>query len=122
MADQSLENKAALVAGGSRGIGAAIAKRLAHEGAQVAITYASKPEKADEVVKHIEAGGGSALAIKADGADEKEIQAAVSQTAKAFGKIYASGDEIAAFVAFIAGPESAYITGANLMIDGGFSA
>lgn len=249
MAEKVLHKKTALVTGGSRGIGAAIAKRLAREGAQVAITYTSKPDKADEVVKEIEREGGKGLAIKADSASEKDVQAAVEQTVKNFGRLdilvsnagigviapleklttadfdrsmainvravfvgtqvalkhmreggriinigscnsermpfaggaiyaatkaaliglvkglardlgprgitvnnvcpgpvdtdmnpqdsdfakmlktqymaiprYAQGDEIAAFVAFLAGPESAYITGANLMIDGGFTA
>ena len=64
-----LSGKVALVTGGSRGIGAAIAKRLARDGAAVAITYASAPQKADEVVRAIESAGGRALAIRADSAD-----------------------------------------------------
>jgi 3-oxoacyl-[acyl-carrier protein] reductase len=249
MSEQSLKNKVAFVTGASRGIGAAIAMRLAREGAKVVITYTSKPEKADEVVKQIEAAGSKAVAIKADSANEKELEAAINQAASTFGRLdilvnnagiaaiaplekltigdfdrtmainvravfiatqaalkhmkeggriinvgscnsermpfaggaiyaaskaalvglvkglardlgpkgitvnniapgpvdtdlnpqdsdfakmlkaqfmaiprYASGDEIAAFVAFLAGPESSFITGANLMIDGGFTA
>ena len=72
----NLSNKVALITGGSRGIGAAIAKRLAADGAHVAITYTK------------------------------------------YGKV----EEVAALVAFVAGPESSYITGANLTVDGGTNA
>ena len=64
-----LANKVALVTGGSRGIGAAIAKRLAKDGASVAITYAKDASAASAVVKAIERDGGKAVAIQADAAD-----------------------------------------------------
>src|SRR5262245_23989740 len=87
MADTTkrLAGKVALVTGGSRGIGAAIARRLANEGAAVAVTYNASPEKADEVVRAIKAGGGKALAIKADSADAGEVTAAVDRTAAELG-------------------------------------
>jgi 3-oxoacyl-[acyl-carrier protein] reductase len=81
----SLAGKVALVTGGSRGLGAAIAKRLARDGAAVALTYTSSPQKADEVVRGIEAAGGQALAIRADSADVEAVRDAVAQTVKAFG-------------------------------------
>jgi 3-oxoacyl-[acyl-carrier protein] reductase len=84
---QSLEGKAALITGGSRGIGAAIAKRLAANRAWVAITYARDADAATTVVKAIEASGGKALAIKADAADVEAIQAAIEETVEAFGQI-----------------------------------
>jgi 3-oxoacyl-[acyl-carrier protein] reductase len=84
---QKLSGKVALVTGGSRGIGAAIAKRLASEGAAVAITYASSPEKADEVVREIESAGGRALSIQADSSDVKAVRNAVAQTVKELGGI-----------------------------------
>lgn len=80
-----LANKVALVTGGSRSIGAAIARRLAADGAAVAITYTSSPNKADAVVKEIQAAGGRALAIKADSADAGAVTLAISQTVEAFG-------------------------------------
>jgi len=79
-----LAGKVALVTGGSRGIGAAIVKRLAADGAAVAFTYAASPQKAQEVVSAIEAAGGKALALKADAADPQSTRAAVATAAETF--------------------------------------
>ncbi len=81
----SLSNKSALVTGASRGIGAAIAKRLAAEGARVAITYTKGANAAAEVVKAIEDAGGKAIAIQADATDAAAVGAAVERTVAAFG-------------------------------------
>jgi 3-oxoacyl-[acyl-carrier protein] reductase len=72
-----LENKVALVTGGSRGIGAAIALKLAEEGATVALTYVKGAGPAEDVVKKIKARGGRAMALQADSADENAVAAAV---------------------------------------------
>ncbi|TFI53515.1 3-oxoacyl-ACP reductase FabG [Mastigocladus laminosus UU774] len=84
---KKLTEKVALVTGGSRGIGAAIAKRLADDGAAVALTYTSSPQKADEVVRVIEAAGGRALAIRADSTDVEAVKNAVAETVKTFGRL-----------------------------------
>src|SRR5712671_3662128 len=82
-----LTEKVALVTGGSRGIGAAIAKRLAADGANVAITYAKDASAASAVVKAIEQNGGKAVAIQADAADVEAVKRAVEKTVATFGRL-----------------------------------
>ncbi|MFC7287313.1 3-oxoacyl-ACP reductase family protein [Herminiimonas glaciei] len=82
-----LTGKVAFVQGGSRGIGAAIVKRLARDGAAVAFTYVSSADKAKAVAQEIEAVGGRALAIHADSSDAGAVQQAIQAAAKAFGRI-----------------------------------
>jgi 3-oxoacyl-[acyl-carrier protein] reductase len=83
----TLNGKIALVTGGSRGIGAAIVYKLASEGASVAFTYISSPDKANAIVAELEEKGGKALAIKADSGDPKAVAAAVKQTFEHFGAL-----------------------------------
>jgi 3-oxoacyl-[acyl-carrier protein] reductase len=80
----NLASKVALITGGSRGIGAAIAKRLAADGANVAITYTKGADAAASVVKEIESAGGKAIAIQADATDADAVKAAVEKTVATF--------------------------------------
>ena len=80
-----LEGKAVLVTGSSRGIGAAIARRLATEGARVAVTYSSNPEAADQVLKALPGSGH--ICLKLSVGDEASVQAAFDEAIKAFGQI-----------------------------------
>lgn len=82
---KNLHQQTALVTGGSRGIGAAIVRRLVAEGANVAFTYQSSKEKADALVAEISALGGKALAIAADAKDPRAVESAVAQTVAHFG-------------------------------------
>src|SRR6201991_4111781 len=83
----ALQGKRALVTGASRGIGAAIAKRLAAEGASVAITYTRGADAANAVVKQIEGAGGKAIAIQADATDTKAVLAAVEKVVATYGQL-----------------------------------
>ena len=83
----TLDTKGALVQGGSRGIGAAIVRRLAKEGAQVAFTYVSSADTAEALAAEINDAGGKALALRADSADASAVQQAVEATVKAFGRL-----------------------------------
>ena len=87
MISTKLQGKAALVTGGSRGIGAAVAKRLAAEGADVAITYVNGAEKAEAVVAEIKASGRRAVAIKADNRDADAVERSVKEAARALGRL-----------------------------------
>ncbi|KAF1854275.1 hypothetical protein Lal_00008668 [Lupinus albus] len=82
-----LAGKVALVTGGSRSIGAAIARRLAADGAAVALTYSASRERAEAIVSEIVADGGRALAIEADAGNPDAVRSAVAQTVNTLGRL-----------------------------------
>lgn len=84
---QPLNGKVALVTGGSRGIGEGIARRLAREGAAVAVTYNASADRAEALVKEIVADGGQALALQADAADRASLRTAVTEVAERLGRL-----------------------------------
>jgi 3-oxoacyl-[acyl-carrier protein] reductase len=85
IAARTLQDRRALVIGGSRGIGSAIARRLAREGAHVAVTYASRPEHAAATVTEALSHGGKAMALHADSRRIATLEAAVNETVTTFG-------------------------------------
>jgi 3-oxoacyl-[acyl-carrier protein] reductase len=99
---KKLSGKVAVVTGASKGIGAAIAKQLATEGAAVVVNYASSKSAADKVVAEITQAGGKAVAIQADVAKKADIDRLFASTA-----------------VFLASPDSSWITGETFVIAGG---
>ncbi|MFI6576604.1 SDR family NAD(P)-dependent oxidoreductase [Nocardiopsis sp. NPDC050513] len=93
----ALENRVALVTGGSRGIGAAVAERIAEAGADVALTYVQDEAAADRVVAAVGAAGRRAVALRADNGDADSVVAAVERTVETFGRLDVLVNNAAAF-------------------------
>jgi 3-oxoacyl-[acyl-carrier protein] reductase len=125
--------KVAIVFGGSRGIGAAIALRLAKDGFDVALTYVSQPDQAGDIVSAIENVGRHAVAIKADSAEACAIRTAVAEAVQQLGTLDVAvvnagvlrPASVEAFtleeteVAYLARPEAGFVTGSAITINGG---
>jgi len=112
-----LAGRVALVTGGSRGIGAAIVKRLAHDGADVAFSYAASADRAEKLVKEIEAAGGRALAVKADQAVPSEVALLVTKAHEIFGRLDILVNSAGVFLTGLVGDENADITAFDRQID-----
>ena len=107
---KKLAGKVALVTGGSRGIGAAIAKSLAEDGADVAISFTSSPDKAAVVVKELEAKGVKAKAFKADQGDPAQVANLVKTVAQSFGRLDILVNNAGVFIGGLLGDESTPVT------------
>jgi len=108
----------AVVTGGSRGIGRAIALRLAEVGANVALTYRERADAAHEVAREFEENGRLAVSLHMDVADRASIEAAAKEARRALGPI-STAPEVADAVAFLASNAAACITGQTLNVNGG---
>lgn len=108
--NHTLKGKVALVTGGSRGIGAAIAKRLAADGAHVVFTYANSPDRANAVARDIEAAGGKALAIMADQGDPVAVTAAIQKAHAQLGRLDILVNSAGVFVMGMIGDAAADVT------------
>ncbi|MGV1872575.1 SDR family oxidoreductase [Agrobacterium rosae] len=115
--NQSLAGKVALVTGGSRGIGAAIVRRLARDGADVVFSYAAAASSADNLVKEIEASGGRALAIKADQSVAAEVSALVRKAHAFLGRLDILVNSAGVFVTGLVGDPEADLAAFDRQID-----
>ncbi len=120
---QKLNGKVALVTGGSRGIGAAIARRFAQEGAHVAITYANSAQAAEGVVADLKSHGVNAIAIQANAADPDATASAVRQAAEQFGglDILVHNAGVAAFAPLAESDFEEYRRQFSVNVDGVFA-
>jgi 3-oxoacyl-[acyl-carrier protein] reductase len=114
---QPLAGKAALVTGGSRGIGAAIVRRLARDGADVAFSYAASRERAEQLVREVEALGRRAVAIQADQARATEVQDLVRQANTALGRLDILVNSAGVFVTGMVGDAEADLAAFDRQLD-----
>ncbi|PSK93306.1 SDR family NAD(P)-dependent oxidoreductase [Taibaiella chishuiensis] len=111
------KDKVAFVTGGSRGIGAAIVKRLAAEGAHVVFTYVSAGDKARAVVQEVEAAGGNVLAVQTDSGDAKAVAEAIEQTVADLGRLDILVNNAGVFVTAPAGDPANDLDALDRQID-----
>ena len=112
-----LAGKVALVTGGSRGIGAAIVRRLAQDGADVAFSYAASADRAEKLVKDIEAAGDKALALKADQAVPSEVVSLVRNVHETIGRLDILVNSAGVFVTGSVGDTNADLVAFDRQID-----
>lgn len=112
-----LAGKVALVTGGSRGIGAAIVRRLAQDGADVAFSYAASSSRAEALVTEIEAGGSRAFAVKADQADQNEVANFIRKAHENLGRLDILVNSAGVFVSGMVGDEQADLAAFDRQID-----
>jgi 3-oxoacyl-[acyl-carrier protein] reductase len=114
---QPLKDKVALVTGGSRGIGAAIVKRLAKDGADVVFSYSNSKDRADEIVAAVEATGRRAVAIKADQAVSADVENLVRSAHEVFGKLDILVNSAGVFVTGVVGDPASDIAAFDRQLD-----
>jgi NAD(P)-dependent dehydrogenase (short-subunit alcohol dehydrogenase family) len=119
--DLQLNDKTVLVTGAGHGLGRAIGLAFAREGARVAFHYNSSAEGAEKAAAEVSAGGGKALAVRADLRDDAAVQTAVSQAEDTLGRRLGRPEDVVPMVLLLASPLSSWTTGQIISVNGGYA-